>query len=72
MSGGGGSSSRNGGGLKEGARSKCIGRGTRSLFGSWIWAAWGRVKPAVSVRVGGGSCGPVFRLEEESLLPSRR
>ena len=61
INGGGGSSSSNAGGLKDGARSKCIGLLTEEL-GSWTCAAGGRVRGSVDES----------RLDDEALVPLRR
>ena len=64
-SGGGGSISENAGGLNEGTRMRCIGRGTVESFGPPICAACGRVIPATAIG-DGGSVLPLGR----PMLPS--
>jgi len=59
--GGGGSSSSNAGGLKDGARSKCIGLLTVKL-GPWRCAGGGRVRDSLEDS----------RLEDEVPIPLRR
>ena len=66
MSGGGGSSSSKGGGLKDGLRSKCIGRGIWLGLGSLcMCAAGGRMILRLSTGAGSAT---LSILEEESLF----